>query len=571
MAWLGSRLVKRPPADGQETEPEPELTAEEEQEDAPPAPAGPPLVLLVPDVAGVSSFRLHLFYSAESAATFIASSLPFGAVPGIHAFWALHQPPAEPADKSRPGEAMVLIRWAEQSDAVYMVSFVDIDSALSFVRFEVKRGLNLGLVMIYWADLVQVSSDDSGVRITPESPPQGARHLEPDLPRAELQAAGETDSPQPQALMMPPLNTPRSDLVAEAEEALAIELRNEAQAAGMLIDEAPTLGAEHAAAPAAKPLYAEPETQEPAAAAEQTDIAEIFDVGEPAPGAQSPALQVLDQPDAPAEPALETPRSELQAEANETLAIERRNEAEAAGTLIDEAPPVGAEQTAAPAAHLLDAELAAQQQAAAAEAADVPDVVDAAEPALGAESAALEAPDQPEAPAEPALEIEPPSLDVDGGGELPASDLEIAAAEDLFQPEQARSDEPTDSSSPEAEQYAGELLDAVEGSGGMIAEPEMETPIQDPLVEEPVVEPSPQDEPAPDSTEPEGEPPDGTQATEVAEASPAEAAEPQPQPAPDDDLEQEDVVSEVENILRIKRWEKRNKPFRGFGSPPGRF
>jgi len=258
---------------------------------------------------------------------------------------------------------------------------------------------------------------------------------------------------------------------------------------------------------------------------EPVTVAEVVDVAEPVPGAESAALEVPDQPEAPAEPALETPRREVQAEADEALAIERRDEAEAAGMLIDEASPVGAQQPAGPVVHLLDAELAAQHQAAAAEAADVADVVDVAEPAPDAESAALEAVDGPEAPAEPALETEPPSLDADGG-ELHASDLEIAAAEDLFQPEQTHSDAPTDDGPPEAEEYAGELPDAGEGSGGMIAEPEMATPVEEPVVE-----------PAPD----------------------------------DDELEQEDIVSEVEKILRVKRWDKRNKPFRGFGSPPGRF
>ncbi len=32
-----------------------------------------------------------------------------------------------------------------------------------------------------------------------------------------------------------------------------------------------------------------------------------------------------------------------------------------------------------------------------------------------------------------------------------------------------------------------------------------------------------------------------------------------------------DVVEHVERILKVKRWEKRDKPFRGFDSPPGRF
>jgi hypothetical protein len=383
--------------------------------------------------------------------------------------------------------------------------------------------------------------------------------------------------------MVPPVQTPRSELQVEAEEARATERRNEAEAAGMLIDEAPPAGAEQTAGPVAHLLDAELAAQRQAATAEAADVTEVVDVAEPAPDAESAALEVLDrpeapaepaqesesasldvdgveppasdleiaaagdlfqqpatvaevadvaesapdaesaalevldQPEAPAEPALKTPLSELQVEAEEALAIERRNEAEAAGMLIDEAPPVGAQQPAGPVVHLLDAELAAQHQAAAAEAAGVGDVVDVAAPAPDVESAALEVLDQPE-----------------------------------------------------AEEYAGDLLDAGEGSGGMIAEPETETPVQDPFVEEPVVEP--QHETAADSTEPELELSAEAEAPEAAEASPAEVAELQPQPAPDDDdLEQEDVVSEVEKILRVKRWEKRNKPFRGFGSPPGRF
>jgi len=70
----------------------------------------------------------------------------------------------------------------------------------------------------------------------------------------------------------------------------------------------------------------------------------------------------------------------------------------------------------------------------------------------------------------------------------------------------------------------------------------------------------------------------------VAAARPgaARAAEPAPredgptdtaQTAPDDGQEDtgEDLAQEVGKILRIKRWDKRDSPFRGFDSPPGRF
>jgi hypothetical protein len=46
------------------------------------------------------------------------------------------------------------------------------------------------------------------------------------------------------------------------------------------------------------------------------------------------------------------------------------------------------------------------------------------------------------------------------------------------------------------------------------------------------------------------------------------AADPPP-PLMDEDAA--DLVEEVERILKVKRWDKRNSPFRGFDSPPGRF
>ena len=32
-----------------------------------------------------------------------------------------------------------------------------------------------------------------------------------------------------------------------------------------------------------------------------------------------------------------------------------------------------------------------------------------------------------------------------------------------------------------------------------------------------------------------------------------------------------DIAYEVERLLKKRRWEKREEPFRGFNSPPGRF
>ena len=36
-------------------------------------------------------------------------------------------------------------------------------------------------------------------------------------------------------------------------------------------------------------------------------------------------------------------------------------------------------------------------------------------------------------------------------------------------------------------------------------------------------------------------------------------------------LDEFDIAYEVERLLKNRRWEKREEPFRGFNSPPGRF
>ncbi len=33
----------------------------------------------------------------------------------------------------------------------------------------------------------------------------------------------------------------------------------------------------------------------------------------------------------------------------------------------------------------------------------------------------------------------------------------------------------------------------------------------------------------------------------------------------------EDILQEVQSVLKLGRWEPRDEPFRGFGSHPGRF
>jgi len=137
----------------------------------------PPLVVMIPDVAGVSSFRLYTFTEAQAASRFILS-LSRPQRDRAHAFWALQAEPADPLEtEDNAGEAMVLIRSEEGSDLVYVVSFVDIESAQSFARFEVKRGMHLGLILIYWASMVNVVLTDDKVQLIPERPPRVAARL----------------------------------------------------------------------------------------------------------------------------------------------------------------------------------------------------------------------------------------------------------------------------------------------------------------------------------------------------------------------------------------------------------
>src|SRR5437867_3091175 len=137
----------------------------------------PPLVVMIPDVAGVSSFRLYTFTDAQGASRFILS-LSRPQRERAHAFWALQAEPADPLEtEDNAGEAMVLIRSEEGSDLVYVVSFVDIESAQSFARFEVKRGMHLGLILIYWASMVNVVLTDDKVQLIPERPPRVAARL----------------------------------------------------------------------------------------------------------------------------------------------------------------------------------------------------------------------------------------------------------------------------------------------------------------------------------------------------------------------------------------------------------
>lgn len=218
MAWLGTLLKKSPQEEVGEEEQEEEQVAE-----APPESSGPPLVLLVPNVAGVGAFRFVAFPDVQSAAEYIDSSVLPEVRSGLTAFWALHHGPQEKAPDGA-GEALVLIRSAADSNVVYVVSFVDLESAESFARFEVKRGLDLGLVMIYWAALVTVHQGPHGVSLTPAEPPTYAGAVSPEALRAAEEPPAEEAHPEKPAA--------QAAAIAEARESPPAEARREAPPVG---------------------------------------------------------------------------------------------------------------------------------------------------------------------------------------------------------------------------------------------------------------------------------------------------------------------------------------------------
>jgi hypothetical protein len=69
-------------------------------------------------------------------------------------------------------EAIVLVRDGLRPEVVYPFSFVDIATAQTFIRYEMKRGIDPNHVMVYWAVPVQLGITNEGaLRLFPVHPP----------------------------------------------------------------------------------------------------------------------------------------------------------------------------------------------------------------------------------------------------------------------------------------------------------------------------------------------------------------------------------------------------------------
>jgi hypothetical protein len=257
MAWLTSLLKK--------TAPEAVTVAEVVATPAAmPVATGPRLGVLIPDSAGISSFSFTLQPDVASAEAQIGA-LTANVRRGTHAFWAMHERPA--VDDSMHVEAIVLIRAKPDSDVVYVVSFLDIESALSFTRFELRRGLHIRNVMIYWAAFTQVREELEGVSIIPTVAPPTVADVAPLPPAPGLDPPREAAPQAPVAVAEPEpdsANSVESEARADIERYLHA---NPEKAAAVPAAEAPAIKepiavAESSIASEEPALVDEPEVEE---------------------------------------------------------------------------------------------------------------------------------------------------------------------------------------------------------------------------------------------------------------------------------------------------------------------
>lgn len=142
-----------------------------------PLPALPPLVLLADDAAGPAVRRMYRFEDVTVA----AEHIDFWHSPedrgNLIAFWALGSAPI--ATEEIETEALVLVRDHRDAELVSPFSFVDMESAMGFVRYEMARRLDPSLVSVCWAVPVTVETTVFGtIRLSPERMPEIERPMQ---------------------------------------------------------------------------------------------------------------------------------------------------------------------------------------------------------------------------------------------------------------------------------------------------------------------------------------------------------------------------------------------------------
>ncbi|HUF52870.1 MAG TPA: hypothetical protein VMR52_03740 [Dehalococcoidia bacterium] len=144
-----------------------------------PKPAAAPdalrLFMLTPDASGIAAYQISLYCTAREAETYLDEHLRGEVQEGAIVFWGLTWLPA-PSDDGDIIEPVVLIRDIRRHGQVYTFSFADMGSAYDFIRHEMKAGLDLGQVSVYWALQARTTADFWGrATIIPPNPPGRAR------------------------------------------------------------------------------------------------------------------------------------------------------------------------------------------------------------------------------------------------------------------------------------------------------------------------------------------------------------------------------------------------------------
>ncbi len=116
------------------------------------------------------TFRLYTVRDMAAAGA-LAAVESGGTSRPISGFRALHERPDARPDTAAEAEAIVLTRVPDRPGVVSLWSFVDLESAYSFVRYERGRGLDLNLVLVYWAEPVTI---EPNLDHRPELPSNGA-------------------------------------------------------------------------------------------------------------------------------------------------------------------------------------------------------------------------------------------------------------------------------------------------------------------------------------------------------------------------------------------------------------
>ncbi len=507
MAWLTS-LLNRPATVDKEAEPSEQdaATAEEGASQPSPSAGGPRLAILAPDIAGISSFRLRFFQDAASAAAGLEEFTP-EMRRGTHAFWALHDEPVLPPEGHC--EALVLIRANAKADVVYAVSFIDLESAWSFARFEAKRGLDISHLIILWAAFATVREELNGVTVLPQSPP-----------------ATKT---QPEAISPPPtaVEIEATETVREYERREEPEIRDSVAAPEAPSPERPSLEPPDADKQA---KLAEAEAEAEARRREKAKIAE----------AERRAEAARRQAAEEAERRAEAARRQAAEEAEQRAEAARRQAAEEASRIAKQAQErlraaraaadAARAQAEAEATRRLEAERRLEEQRLAAEDAARASVL--ADMQSRIESAHTVA----EAIVEEPVVLDATSVALEGLAEASTQDqprtIEAATGVESY-----TGDEET----PTGQPFADEEEPVARGTVFAHA-PAIPTAEDAATVEVP----------GPDALADDSR--DGDDDTPKVP-----------------ELDDFDIAYEVARLLENRRWDKREEPFQGFDSPPGKF